>query len=79
MIVSLGWWAAIVELVPATMRPYVEGSANNSVLDLIFGYNGLGRIFGNDGEGDAALPGGQGAGCGARQASPGCSTACPAA
>ena len=60
MIVSLGWWVAIVELVPASMRPYVEGSANNSVLDLIFGYNGLGRIFGNDGEGDAALPGGQG-------------------
>ena len=60
MIVSLGWWVAIVELVPASMRPYVEGSANNSVLDLIFGYNGLGRILGNDGEGDAALPGGQG-------------------
>ena len=60
MIVSLGWWVAMVELVPASMRPYVEGSANNSVLDLIFGYNGLGRIFGNDGEGDAALPGGQG-------------------
>ena len=48
-IVSLGWWVAIVELVPASWRPYVGGSENNSVLDLIFGYNGLGRIFGQGG------------------------------
>jgi 4-amino-4-deoxy-L-arabinose transferase-like glycosyltransferase len=60
MIVSLGWWVAIVELVPASMRPYVGGSANNSVLDLIFGYNGPGRIFGNDGGGDGGAPGGHG-------------------
>ena len=32
MIVSFGWWVAIVELVPASMRPYVGGSANNSGL-----------------------------------------------
>ena len=51
MIVSFGWWVAIVELVPASMRPYVGGSANNSVFDLIFGYSGLGRIFGNNGDG----------------------------
>ena len=60
MIVSLSWWVAIVELVPASMRPYVGGSANNSVFDLIFGHNGLGRIFGNAGEGDGGPPGGQG-------------------
>ena len=57
MIVSLGWWVAIVELVPESWRPYVGGSETNSVLDLIFGYNGLGRIFGNGGGG----PGGGGA------------------
>ena len=33
------------------------GSENNSVLDLIFGYNGLGRIFGQDG-GAGGGPGG---------------------
>lgn len=41
-----GWWVAIVQLVPAASRPYVGGSTGNSVLDLIFGYDGLGRIFG---------------------------------
>ena len=46
MIVSLGWWVAIVELVPASWRPYVGGSTNDSVLDLVVGYNGLPRIFG---------------------------------
>ena len=56
-IVSLGWWVAIVELVPASWRPYVGGSENNSVLDLIFGYNGLGRIFGQGG-GAGGGPGG---------------------
>jgi 4-amino-4-deoxy-L-arabinose transferase-like glycosyltransferase len=42
------WWVAIVELWPATSRPYIGGSQNNSVLDLIFGYNGLGRLTGNE-------------------------------
>ncbi len=46
MIVALGWWVAIVELVPASWRPYVGGSTNDSVLDLVFGYNGLARILG---------------------------------
>jgi 4-amino-4-deoxy-L-arabinose transferase-like glycosyltransferase len=49
MIVSLGWWVAIVELTPASLRPYVGGSQSNSVLELIFGYNGLARILGNGG------------------------------
>lgn len=48
MIIALGWWVAIVELVPADQRPYVGGSQNDSVLELIFGYNGLGRITGNE-------------------------------
>jgi 4-amino-4-deoxy-L-arabinose transferase-like glycosyltransferase len=45
---SSGWWVAVVELVPAAHRPYIGGSQNNSVLNLIFGYNGLGRITGNE-------------------------------
>lgn len=48
MIVAGGWWVAIVELVPASMRPYIGGSQNNSFLELTFGYNGLGRISGEE-------------------------------
>ncbi|HRC08285.1 MAG TPA: glycosyltransferase family 39 protein, partial [Miltoncostaeales bacterium] len=48
MVLSAGWWVAIVELTPASMRPYVGGSQNNSVLELIFGYNGFGRLTGNE-------------------------------
>ena len=43
--VSLSW-SAVVDLVPASQRPYVGSSSNNSEMDLIFGYNGAKRIFG---------------------------------
>ena len=45
MIISLGWWVALVELVPESWRPYVGGSDNNSVLGLIFGDHGLNRML----------------------------------
>ncbi|MFI7157408.1 ArnT family glycosyltransferase [Micromonospora chalcea] len=48
VVVSAGWWVAIVELVPASARPYVGGSQNNSILELTLGYNGLGRITGDE-------------------------------
>jgi 4-amino-4-deoxy-L-arabinose transferase-like glycosyltransferase len=48
MLVSGGWWVAVVELVPASMRPYIGGSQTNSVWELIWGYNGLGRLTGNE-------------------------------
>jgi 4-amino-4-deoxy-L-arabinose transferase-like glycosyltransferase len=48
MIVASGWWVAIVELWPASSRPYIGGSQDNSLLNLIFGYNGLGRITGSE-------------------------------
>ncbi len=48
MIVTGGWWVAIVELVPATARPYVGGSRTNSFLELTFGYNGFGRLDGQE-------------------------------
>ncbi|MFG2772667.1 ArnT family glycosyltransferase [Streptomyces sp. NPDC048350] len=48
MIVSAGWWVALVELWPTSSRPYIGGSQNNSFLELTFGYNGLGRINGNE-------------------------------
>ncbi|MFF7355159.1 ArnT family glycosyltransferase [Streptomyces filipinensis] len=48
LVVSGGWWVAVVELWPASSRPYVGGSQNNSFLELTFGYNGLGRISGDE-------------------------------
>jgi 4-amino-4-deoxy-L-arabinose transferase-like glycosyltransferase len=45
---AAGWWVAAVALTPAADRPYVGGSQNNSILNLIFGYNGFGRLTGNE-------------------------------
>ncbi|MEU3744806.1 MULTISPECIES: ArnT family glycosyltransferase [Streptomyces] len=66
MIVSAGWWVALVELWPAASRPYVGGSQTNSFLELTFGYNGLGRINGNEtgSVGGGGGRGGQGGGWG---------------
>ncbi|GLZ42901.1 glycosyltransferase family 39 protein [Actinokineospora sp. NBRC 105648] len=51
MVVSAGWYVALVELWPADSRPYIGGSTNNSLLELALGYNGLGRVLGGDGNG----------------------------
>ncbi|WP_415975586.1 ArnT family glycosyltransferase [Rhodococcus sp. 077-4] len=48
MIVSAGWWLLIVEFWPASSRPWVGGSQNNSILELTLGYNGLGRLSGDE-------------------------------
>jgi 4-amino-4-deoxy-L-arabinose transferase-like glycosyltransferase len=48
VLVAAGWWVAIVALTPAADRPYVGGSQNNSILNLIFGYNGFGRLDGSE-------------------------------
>jgi 4-amino-4-deoxy-L-arabinose transferase-like glycosyltransferase len=45
-VVSLSWMTA-VSLVPSQDRPYVDGSANDSVYTQVFDYNGLGRLTGN--------------------------------
>jgi 4-amino-4-deoxy-L-arabinose transferase-like glycosyltransferase len=37
-------WLLIVDAVPAADRPYVGGSTNNTVWNLVFGYNGFGRV-----------------------------------
>ncbi|WP_116103932.1 ArnT family glycosyltransferase [Amycolatopsis thermalba] len=57
VVVAAGWWIVAVALWPTGSRPYIGGSADNTPLDLAFGYNGLGRIFGGAGNG-----GGGGAG-----------------
>jgi 4-amino-4-deoxy-L-arabinose transferase-like glycosyltransferase len=64
VIVSAGWWVAVVELVPASMRPYIGGSQTNSFLELTFGYNGFGRLTGSE-VGSVTGGGGGQAGAGA--------------
>ncbi|HEX4033924.1 MAG TPA: glycosyltransferase family 39 protein [Solirubrobacteraceae bacterium] len=58
MIVSGGWWVAIVALLPASSRPFIDGSPDNNILNLIFGYNGLQRLFGSGGPGSGGGGGG---------------------
>jgi 4-amino-4-deoxy-L-arabinose transferase-like glycosyltransferase len=48
MVAASGWWVAAVQLIPAADRPYIGGSQDNSLLSLIFGYNGFGRLTGNE-------------------------------
>jgi 4-amino-4-deoxy-L-arabinose transferase-like glycosyltransferase len=56
--VSSFWWVGIVQLIPADQRPFIGGSTDGSALQLLFGYDGLGRIFGQGGGGGGAGPGG---------------------
>ena len=48
VLVSAGWYVAIFELIPANLRPYMGGTQTNSFLELVLGYNGLGRILGTE-------------------------------
>ena len=48
IIVGAGWWILAAELTPAADRPYFGGSTNNNILQLAIGYNGLGRLTGNE-------------------------------
>ncbi|MBW4031229.1 MAG: glycosyltransferase family 39 protein [Acidobacteria bacterium] len=66
LLVSAGWWVAIVELVPASMRPYIGGSQTNDFLELTFGYNGFGRLTGAE-TGSVTGGGAVGAAGGSRQ------------
>ncbi|WP_067470273.1 glycosyltransferase family 39 protein [Nocardia amamiensis] len=64
MVVAAGWWLLAVELWPASSRPWIGGSHENSILELTLGYNGLGRLNGNErgsvGPGGELPPGGNG-------------------
>jgi 4-amino-4-deoxy-L-arabinose transferase-like glycosyltransferase len=61
MLVVGGAWPLLVMLTPAGDRPWISGTSDNSILSLIFGYNGLGRVTGqNGGPGGAGGAGGAG-------------------
>lgn len=58
-------WMLVVDSIPADARPYVGGSADNTVLNLALSYNGLGRILGRGASlGDLGGIGGPGGGFG---------------
>jgi 4-amino-4-deoxy-L-arabinose transferase-like glycosyltransferase len=61
MFVAAAWWVVAVVLTPVADRPYIGGSQHNSVLELIFGYNGFGRLTGNE---TGSVTGGGGGGGG---------------
>jgi 4-amino-4-deoxy-L-arabinose transferase-like glycosyltransferase len=42
-------WSLLVDFTPASQRPYVGGSTDNSELGLTFAYNGVGRLGGQEG------------------------------
>jgi 4-amino-4-deoxy-L-arabinose transferase-like glycosyltransferase len=48
IIVGAGWWILAAELTPAADRPYFGGSTDNNILQLAIGYNGLGRLTGDE-------------------------------
>ncbi|KDN22850.1 ArnT family glycosyltransferase [Amycolatopsis rifamycinica] len=62
VLVAAGWYLVVVALWPAASRPYIGGSQTNSLWELIFGYNGFGRITGDE---VGSVGGGTGRGWGA--------------
>lgn len=62
MVISGGWFVALVSIWPADSRPYIGGSTDNSLLQLALGYNGLGRVFGGDGNPTAGADSGSAVG-----------------
>ncbi len=48
LVVSGGWYLLLVALWPAGARPYIGGSQHNSIIELALGYNGLGRLTGEE-------------------------------
>lgn len=48
VVVSAGWYLLVVELWPANARPYIGGSQHNSIVELALGYNGFGRLTGDE-------------------------------
>ena len=57
LVVAGGWWVVIVLLVPAADRPFIDGSPDNSIWNLIFVYNGFGRLSGSGTGGGANFSG----------------------
>jgi 4-amino-4-deoxy-L-arabinose transferase-like glycosyltransferase len=63
MIAVGGAWPLLMALTPASSRPWISGTTDNSILSLILDYNGLGRLDGQLG-GPQIMGGGNGGGPG---------------
>ncbi|MBS1846750.1 MAG: glycosyltransferase family 39 protein [Actinobacteria bacterium] len=48
LVVSAGWYIAVVEIWPKSSRPFIGGSQHNSLIELTLGYNGFGRLTGSE-------------------------------
>ncbi len=57
LLLAGGWWVAIVAVWPAGSRPMIDGSPTNSIINLIFAYNGLSRLSGSGGTFFSGAPG----------------------
>jgi 4-amino-4-deoxy-L-arabinose transferase-like glycosyltransferase len=57
LVVAGGWWVTVVSLIPAADRPYIDGSPDNNIWNLIFDYNGFGRLSGSGTGGGANFSG----------------------
>lgn len=57
-------WPVAVALTPVADRPWISGTADNSIWSLIWSYNGVGRLNGQMGGPGGAGPGGAGPGGG---------------
>jgi 4-amino-4-deoxy-L-arabinose transferase-like glycosyltransferase len=55
-------WPILVTLTPAADRPWISGTADNSIWSLIFNYNGVGRVTGQTGAPGTGFAGGGGGG-----------------
>ena len=55
-------WPLLVTLTPAADRPWISGTADNSIWSLIFNYNGVGRVTGQTGAPGTGFGGGGGGG-----------------
>src|SRR5438552_13437909 len=55
LVVSFSW-ALAVDLTPASQRPYVDSTQDNSEISLALGYNGINRLIGGFGRGFGGGP-----------------------
>jgi 4-amino-4-deoxy-L-arabinose transferase-like glycosyltransferase len=60
MLLVGGAWPLLVALTPAADRPWIGGTSDNSIISLIFDYNGFGRVAGQQGGPSGGFAGGSG-------------------
>ena len=60
--VSAGWFVVLTMLWPASSRPYIAGSTDNTFMNLVLGYNGFARVLGRNHPVVGPLPSGPRAG-----------------